>query len=158
MYLITKEDTELLSDYLLERSDYIKSLQVSKNLYASGRSAEGLHVVIENNVGQIVDETGYFQFQEDGRPPGWVNYRDIYDWLQYRKYGIDWDSDHERISISIAIANKIMKTGSFTYRNKIHTGVISDAVNEFSLQGFISVLSERKSIEIKSDIIEGFKP
>lgn len=158
MAIINKEDIDLLEKLLIDTANEIVAIQQAKGLKASGRSAEELNVNMNEGVGQIVDPTGSFEYQERGRGPGGINVKAIYDWLQWKKYGINWDSEKERKQIAFAIANKIRKLGTKTHIDKVVTGVISQPINDNTIQAFISTLAERKSIEIKSDIIEGFKP
>lgn len=55
----------------------------------------------------------------------------IYEWLKYKKYGISYKDDKERLSIAIAIARKIAKEGSYKFRNIAkRTSVYEDAFSK----------------------------
>ena len=154
MDFINKGDIELLEDLLLKASEEIRTLQASKGLLASGKSAKELNVHMESSLGQIVDPAGSFEYQERGRGPGRVNYKAIYDWLQWKKYGMNWNSERERKSLAFLIARKIAKFGTSTHIKGQATGVISEPINAIALQEFITTLTNKKAIEITSDMLK----
>ena len=77
----------------------------------------------------------YITATDQGRKPNQTNsgglFEAIYDWLQYKKYGIEYSDDKERKSIAYAITTKIAKEGSYKFRNvDKRTKVITKAINE----------------------------
>jgi len=156
--MINESDIKLLESALLKTAEEIRTIQSSTGLKASGRSAKELTVNMESSLGQVVDHTGSFEYQERGRGPGKVKVRAIYDWLEWKKYGMNWESDRQRRSLAYAIARKIARLGTKTHIDKRVTGVISTPINDQTLREFIATLAEKKSVEIRSDIIAGFKP
>lgn len=158
--IITQEDISLLENFLRKKSKEIVSAQQAKGLRASGKSADELSVNITVDTGQLIDGSGSFYFQEKGRGLGKVPYSKIYDWLQWKKYSLNWENDKDRNSLAFLIWRKISKYGTKTHIDGAVTGavtgVISEPLNDSDLREFISQLSEKKSIEIKSDIIKEF--
>lgn len=154
MDFINQGDLELLEDLLLKSAEEIRTLQISKGLYASGKSAAELDVNIVNTIGQIVDPAGSLEYQERGRGPGGVNYKAIYDWLQWKKYGMNWESERERKTLAFLIARKIARYGTSTHIKGSPTGVISEPINAIALQEFITTLTNKKAIEITSDMLK----
>ena len=55
----------------------------------------------------------------------------IYEWLELKKYGIDYKDDKERVGISYAIAKTIAKKGSYKHRNvSKRTKIIQKAIDK----------------------------
>jgi hypothetical protein len=157
--LITKETITLVDIFLLKIEDQIKDIQVLKDLRASGDSAKALRretLQTDTNLrGQVIDGTGSFEYQERGRGPGSVPWGKIYTWLRYKKYGLEWADTKARVRLAFQIWNKIKKYGTKTHIQKTVTGVISDPVNNSTLDAFIEQLSLGFTLEASSDIMKG---
>lgn len=122
-------DNDLTAAILTDK-DFIK-------LTASGESAAFLVSPQSSNF----KFNGFTKFalrpieQDKGRGPNVRNsgglYLAIFDWLQYKKYGLKWSSPEERQNLAFAITRKIAKSGSFKFRNKgAQTDIYRNAVNK----------------------------
>ena len=147
-----------------ERLDIIAS-QTTKNLKASGDSAASLRTVQTANGGQLVDESGSFEYQEFGRGPGKAPSFDvIYEWLKYKKYGLNYEhlttgeglrgitTDTKRRQLAWAIVQKIKKKGTYTHIRNKPTGVLTDSINDQNLLQLQDNIADKYSTEILSDI------
>lgn len=156
--MASDSDNQLVEDFVNKRKELILQLYESKGLKASGLSGRLLHVNQNNNVSQLVDKAGYFEFEEFGRSPGNAPpFKKIYDWLAFQKYGLTWKDEAQRRSLAWAILMKIKKQGTYTYRTKKPTGVLSEAINRQSLEELVKNLIAKKSSEIKTDITRLFE-
>lgn len=75
--------------------------------------------------------TDYTTALDKGTTPGGREglERDIYEWLQYKKYGLEWDTEQERQALAIRLTDKIEGWGSFKYRTPLmQTTIIADAL------------------------------
>jgi len=159
-----KTDTEIIQQFMnVMREDVIKA-QAERGLKASGKSAAGLKVNMYDEVtGQLIDTAGYFPSQESGRAPGGNPANDfkltnrIYDWLQYKKYGMSYSSDKGRLKLAMMISRKINRKGTYTFIKGEPTGVISESVTTDKLELISSVFAKKYSSQIRSDMIEAFK-
>ena len=134
---------------------------------ASGRARDS--VLEENNVSikESNDKTifqkkavSYLTATDTGRQANINNsgglYDGIFEWLKYKKYGIDYDSEEERKSIAYAITTKIAKEGSYKYRNiDKRTKVVLDAVNG-NIPRLLVDLGTSKKVEIQDNISESY--
>ena len=111
-----KKIQELFTEYLSDVKEGIISEQAKQGIRASGKSARSLRIVPLGSSGVELYGAAYFDQQEEGRAPGkFPPIESIYDWLQYKKYGITYSTDSERRSIAYAIAKKIARFGTRTY-------------------------------------------
>jgi hypothetical protein len=157
MPYVDKEDLELIRLFLEKAREDVISLQAKKGLKASGESAEGLRVEMDNTGGKLVDGSGYFEYQEAGRgatksagtePLS----KKIYAWLAYKKYGLRYDNDKERKSLAFVIARKIHRKGTYTYIKGTVTGVLSEAIRKEEVEGLVKTLSRRYLTKISTDL------
>lgn len=101
----------------------------------------------------LIDEAGYFDFQEYGRGPGKASpFKKIYDWLAFKKYGLDYKDDAERKQLAWKIIAIHKKYGSRTHRTK-PTGVLSEAINQGLLDELSRTIAHRKGFELKTDSV-----
>lgn len=147
----------IINDFFEKRRQNIIALQESKGLKASGLSARLLRTNEDGNRFQLIDAAGYFQQQEFGKRPGNTPFQAIYDWLQYKKYGFQWKDERQRRSMAWAILITHRRHGTFTYRKKTQTGVLSESINDALLSELLTKLAERKVVEVKSDVSGIFK-
>lgn len=159
--LVKQETFKELDSFLLELLQLIKTGQIQKDLYASGDSAKSLRVEVTEGVGgvrgQLIDGSGSFEYQERGRGPGGVNWSKIYNWLQYKKYGFDWQDEKQRKQMAFAIFNKIKKHGTFTHVQKNPTGVVTEVINMQLLDQFIGLIASRAAASVSSDFVKGLR-
>lgn len=157
-------DQQILSNFADTLIQKIKDLEKQKNLRASGKTAEGLTKKTSDKQLQVIDKTGVFEIEEYGRKPGKKPpFKAIYDWLQYEKYNIKWSvvntggalrgvtAESQRKSIAWAIVNKIGKKGTYTHRTN-PTGVLSEVINEESMQNLKGQIFQGKIDEIRTEI------
>jgi len=151
---------ERVNQDIVTNPDFIETI-------ASGRARDS--VLEENNV-SIKESSGKTIFQkkavsyltatDTGRQANINNsgglYDGIFEWLKYKKYGIDYDSEEERKSIAYAITTKIAKEGSYKYRNiDKRTKVVLDAVNG-NIPRLLVDLGTSKKVEIQDNISESY--
>jgi hypothetical protein len=150
---ITQKDKQLAEEFVEQRKQLILQLQQSKGLKASGVSATLLHTAQpKDGLTQLIDGSGYFEFQDFGRSFGkFPPFKAIYEWLAFKKYGLQWSTEKQRRSLAWAIMISIAKKGTHTFRNK-PTGVLTEAINEQSLKDLISKMVSIKGPEIASEI------
>ncbi len=144
---------DIVSDFMEQRRLKILQLQESKGLKASGLSARLLTTNEQGDVFQLVDQAGYFDTQEFGKAPGsFPSFQKIYEWLALKKYGLNWTTELQRRRIANAIIIKIKRQGTFTYRRKKPTGVLSEAINKESLNDLIESLLDKNSTDVITDV------
>lgn len=151
---------ERVNQDIVTNPDFIETI-------ASGRARDS--VLDENNV-SIKESSGKTIFQkkavsyltatDTGRQANINNsgglYDGIFEWLKYKKYGIDYDSEEERKSIAYAITTKIAKEGSYKYRNiDKRTKVVLDAVNG-NIPRLLVDLGTSKKVEIQDNISDSY--
>lgn len=150
--MASQEENRLAQEFVDKRRLLILSLYESKGLKASGLSGQLLQSRREDNKFQIVDQAGYFEFQEFGRASGKAPpFQSIYQWLAYQKYGLKWKDEAQRKQMAWAIVAKIKRSGTLTYRTK-PTGVISESINEQLINEFMEKLGAVRATEIATDI------
>ncbi len=96
---------------------------------------------IKSAESSIITDTNFVQyglpytpFIDAGRPKNSTNsgglVKGLYEWLQYKKYGIKYSSDKQRLSIAIAMATNIAKKGSWKFRNNKQTDVFKTVLDK----------------------------
>jgi hypothetical protein len=163
--MLDSQEQELIREFVEKQMEGIIHMQESKGLKASGESAQMLRVNLENNIAQLIDGAGYFEFEEFGRGAGKAPpVQKIYEWLAFKKYGLDYEqvstgealrgvtADKKRHSLAWAIMKKIQKKGTHTHINGHPTGVLSEVINQSALQELMSKIALKKSSEIRTDI------
>jgi hypothetical protein len=132
------EAIDIIYEFVKGLQPDIIAKQEAKGLTASGASAESLRTdQIDERTVQLIDGSGSFQFQDSpGRGPTTGGASDIplhkriYDWLLYKKYGLEWFNEADRESLSYAIANKIHKKGNYIHIKGKRTGVVRDVITD----------------------------
>lgn len=157
MEVVFKADKNIVIHFLEDLRTQIVNLQISKNLKASGRSAEMLRIDQDGNTFSLIDGAGYFEQQEKGKKPGATPFQVIYEWLKLKKYGIDYKNDKQRERIAYAILANHRKYGSYIYRRKRVTGVLSEVINNAILDRIMGDLAGAASTEILSDVLDVFR-
>jgi len=77
----------------------------------------------------------------------------IYEWLELKKYGINYSDDKERESIAYAITKTIAKKGSFKHRNKSKRTQIIDSSIRKTLPGLLADLTKVQVEEKTKQIV-----
>lgn len=148
----------LVEDFFLRKQQAIIDAQSEKGLRASGVSASMLTVTQSGNITQLIDRAGYFEFQEFGRAPGKVpSWKVFYDWLAFKKYGKDWKDEAERKSMAWAILVNIKKKGTYLFRSRTQSGVLTEAINTENLDELKSQLAKARMTQILTDVQRIFK-
>lgn len=146
-------DKAALAIFMEKRRQLIIRLQKEKGLKASGFSAGQLNVREDGSTFNLVDSSGSFEYQEFGRRAGKAPpFQKIYDWLQYKKYKLDYKDDEERVSIAWGIITKIKKEGTYTHRTNKPTGVLEEAISKEATQELTQAIAKNRALEIKTDI------
>ena len=117
------------------KADIRKGLQ-AQNVNASGNASRSLRSEITKNTYKLFGAS-YIEPAEKGRGKNQSNtgglFAGIYNWLQYKKYGITYSDDKERRSIAFAIMKKTANEGSYKFRNPAkRTNVIETALKDVS--------------------------
>lgn len=154
---MAEQVSQIITDFFEARRQKILQLQESKGLKASGLSARLLAVESTENRFQLIDRAGYFEEQETGKPPGATGFQQIYDWLQYKKYGLNWKNDLHRRQMAHRIVINHARFGSFLYRSKKISGVLSESLNDGDIDQLLQKLTDSKVVEVKTDIIQSIK-
>ena len=81
----------------------------------------------------------------------------IYDWLQYKKYGLTWTTDNERKSIAHAIVTNISKRGSYKFRNKSKQTDIFESAIQSTLPTLFKNIVTQKEISVRTQVIKAYK-
>lgn len=150
---ITPEEQKLLSGFIESRRKQIIEAQGSKGLKASGNSAKMLHANLVGSIAQLVDGSGYFEFQEYGRKAGGAPpFQKLYEWLAFKKYGIEYKDDKQRRSIAWALQKKIRDKGTYTSIRNQPTGVITDALNRAALNELLGQITRTRANKVSTDI------
>jgi hypothetical protein len=98
----------------------------------------------------------YTPFIDAGRPTGGMPpVEKIFDWLQYKKYGISYDDDKERWAIAWGIAKTQAKKGSFKFRGN-QTDVFGDVI-EKAKPTLFTALGEEERVNFASEVQEEIK-
>jgi hypothetical protein len=137
---MVRTDSDIIKSFLESIREDLARSQDEKGLKASGKSMANTYVFMKSSkVGQIIDGLDVFKYQETpGRGPT-KNTGDgklvdiIYEWLQYKKYGLAWNTEKQRKSLAWAITNKIHKKGTYIHIKSKRTNVVTDAINNESI-------------------------
>lgn len=81
----------------------------------------------------------------------------IFDWLQFKKYGINYENTQERKSISFAIAKTIHEKGTKLFRDRANSGLLTDIITANRLAAMTGAFGRNKATGITSDILPAFK-
>jgi len=162
---VKASDKDIIDSFIRDAKDDLIQGQITKGIKASGKSAKLLTTRVESQEGiftrgMLVDGSGYFPYQEFGRGPGKVPYgfsKIIYDWLQYQKYGLHYNSDAQRWFIAYRISQKIARQGTLTYRTNRRTNLISDVLKQQRLDALKEVFASKMKTELLTDIRGIFK-
>ena len=115
------------------KSDIRKGF-TQNNINASGNASRSLRSEITDKSYTLFGAS-YIDSAEKGRGRNKSNtgglFEGIYQWLQFKKYGITYSDDKERRSIAFAIMKKTAKQGSYKFRNPSkRTNVIETAIED----------------------------
>ena len=98
----------------------------------------------------------YTPFIDAGRPSGkQPPVQGIFDWLEYKKYGIDYKDDKERWGIAWAIAKSQEKDGSFKFRGN-QTDVFGQVIDE-ALPSLYKALEDESRASFTSEVQKEIK-
>jgi hypothetical protein len=118
-----------LTNEILADPDFIEAT-------ASGNFANFINTAqsIQLSEGNLVKYgTPYTTALDQGTPPGARQglEADIYKWLKYKKYGLQWETDKERQLLAGRIARKIERKGSLKHREpSARTRIIANALDK----------------------------
>jgi len=162
-----QSDKDILLQFIAKLREELIANQKAKGIYASGASASELRAEVNDievgTAGQLIDGAGYFQQQEFGRGPskksggGQTLQERIYDWLEFKKYSINYKDDAQRKSISYAIATKIHREGTLTHRLGKQTGVLSEVLTADKIDFLKTLIASKYAAQVSSDVFNSFK-
>ena len=155
-----KDYNQRVNDDIVTNPDFIATI-------ASGKARDS--VLNESNVSitEKGDKTvfqkkavSYLTATDTGRGANVNNtgglYEGIFEWLKYKKYGIDYEDEKGRKAIAHAITTKIAKEGSYKFRNQdARTEVVLNAVNS-NIPRLLVDLGVSKKVEIVNNINKSY--
>ena len=133
-----KTNTQIFLEF---RDRFIKGILNNPD-YKEAKASGNFEEFIKSVSSYIVSENKFVQFGtqyttaiDKGRPPNKTNNgglkESIYNWLQYRKYGLDWQTESQRKSLAFVITRKIAREGTYKFRNKsAQTNVVQGSVKD----------------------------
>ena len=148
-------DQEAITELLQAVKANIIRLQSEKGLKASGQSALSLRIQVSPEEGDLFGDSSFIAQQEGTKPGIMGNIKGLYDWLQYKKYGLSYASDKARWSIAWAIARKQEREGSYIHRHG-PTGVLSEALTEQMVEAFSANVGLSKIDGLIQEIKQAF--
>lgn len=88
-----------------------------KDVSASGNLSRSLRILSRRNSAKLF-AASYYDYVEYGVGPtgNFKAYPFVYEWLQYQKYGLRWQTESERRSLAYLITRKRAELGSYQYR------------------------------------------
>ena len=115
------------------KADIRKGFQ-EKNINASGNASRSLRSEITDKKYTLFG-VDYIDAAEVGRGRNRSStgglFQGVYQWLQYKKYGIRYSDDKERRSIAFAIMKTIAESGSYKFRNPAkRTNIIETSIED----------------------------
>lgn len=97
----------------------------------------------------------YTPFIDAGRPKNKTNsgglVQGLYYWLQYKKYGITYDNDKQRLGIAIAMAKNTAKLGSWKFRKNEQTNVFKTVLDK-AKPTLMEALAESERAKYSSEV------
>lgn len=161
MTLITDTNRRDVAYFLAETLKDIVLLQAQRGLRASGLSASSLAIEQSGDASSLVDGAGYFEYQERGRGPGRsplvvpkVIREKIYQWLAFKKYGLDWSNESERKRLAYLIARKIQRRGTYTFIKGDPTGVLSEPITTQRIDELLEQIGRGVQANVESDVVK----
>lgn len=139
----------MVTDFLELKIQEIISNIDSTGQTASGDTARSIEVVKVGSNEWLLVGRAFIDSLERGRGPtgsgsgsGQSTLQEkIYDWLPFAdKYGITYDDDGERVSLSWAISKKIHKEGTKLYKEGKATGVLENVLNSKNFAIFVNTM------------------
>lgn len=160
MTIITETNRRDVAHFLAETLKDIVLLQAQRGLRASGASADSLVIEQFGDSSRLVDGAGYFEYQERGRGPGRSPLavpkflrEKIYQWLQWKKYGLDFNNESERRRLAYLIARKIQLKGTYTHIKGDPTGVISEPITTQRIDELLEQIGRGVQASVESDVV-----
>lgn len=155
---LTDENRIAIENFLKRIREEVIRSQESKGIRASGRSAGLLRVESNQLGGRLIDGSGTFYFQEYGRKAGKAPpLSAIYAWLEFKKYGLDYQNFKERMSLAYRIRSKIAKYGTEPARKGKPTRVLTDVIRKDEIDKFVNSLQSNYKRSVTSQIIKDFQ-
>lgn len=131
----------------------------AKGLTASGATKASLRVEVGNNFGVLFGashiealEIGRGKTKSSGGGTGKSLREQIYEWLAFKKYGLNWKDEKERKSLSFAISTNIHKKGTLIHRSGKYTGVLSEIIMKERINSLHSKISEFYMFNISTQL------
>lgn len=151
MLAVTQDQIDICKMFLESKREEIIRLQQERGVKASGLSAASL-VVSETERGAVlIDGAGYFEFQDFGRGAGKPSpVQKIYDWLQYKKYGLTYENDKQRLSLAFAISRNHAKQGSRFFKK--NTFILQQSLSPSTFVQLYDDLSNSFGLQVLTDI------
>jgi hypothetical protein len=98
----------------------------------------------------------YTPFIDAGRATGkQTPVKNLYDWLEFNKYGIEYETDKERWGIAWAIAKTHAKEGSFKFRGN-QTDVFAQVIAQ-AKPTLLQALTDSSVTKFESEVLKEIK-
>ena len=128
------DNKDIFKEFDKKLKEAIRKNYDSSGVKASGEAGRSLNSEIQPSNYKLFG-VGYWGAIDKGRGPNKSNTgglrKGIYDWLQYKKYGLNWSNEKERTSLSFAISRSIAKKGSYKFRKTDkRTKILIDSIKD----------------------------
>jgi hypothetical protein len=148
------------------KSAIVQALDANADWQASKASGKA-DAFIKSDESSIIEDNGFIQyglpytpFIDAGRPKNSTNsgglVKGIYQWLQYKKYGLSYSNDKQRLGIAIAISKNIATLGSWKFRKNEQTDVFKDVLAK-AKPTLLQALQEAQRAKYTSEVLEEVK-
>ena len=161
-----KNYSEAINNNIFADPDFNRKTKGNEGANASGNFAG---FIMKNPDRQTIESTperikltkygtDYTTSIDKGTPPGSRPglERDLYEWLVYEKYGLQWETERQRKSLAKGLAYRIQTFGSFKHRNPSErTNIIQNALDKaypVLMQGLNEATLQALDIKIKTMI------
>ncbi len=147
-----KTDQELLLEFGLGIIEDMRARHRAAGQRASGATEESLRPEAKTTTLNIFGSAAWLALDKGrgkttrgGGGGGRTVQQQIYEWLGFKKYGLTFANDKERVGLSYAIATNIHKLGNFAKRKNLQSGVVTNAVTPDRIRAFLGTFG-RNSI------------
>lgn len=158
-----RTDIEILLEFGAGLIEDIKTRHRAAGQRASGETEDSLRQEAKGTTVNIIGSSVFNVLDKNrgptragGRSGGKSVRERIYDWLGFRKYGLTFQNDKERVSLSFAIATNIHKFGNFARVHNLESGVISNVATPDRIRAFVNTFGRNAGARLASEIRKAY--
>ena len=148
---------ESLNNAILTNPDF-KKVNASGNMK---RSILDITNVVATDKSFIKYVAGYYEPIDKGRGRNRSNtgglWQAIYEWLEFKKYNLNWNDEKERRSIAHAIVRNMAKKGSYKFRNTSAQTNIFESAIQATLPSLVKDLVTQKELSVRSNVVTAYR-